>query len=206
MAQNRVAESVAASEGGPEERKRKSLRQTVRDMVLSMGLVALIIFAFMAISWRPQPDPVHPVDSLPVAQAAAAVASYPVLYPQVPAGWRATSARFAATEESNDKPVWFNGWVTPDSQYAAIIQAKTTDEDFVAEQTIDGVPLRDRSELPPSLAGWDAYITQDSGQRSLVRQDEGVTTVVTGTQSWAGLAAFVDMLSPVAPPEQSQGR
>jgi len=173
------------------------MRATVRDMALSMGLVVVVIFFFMALTWRPQPDPVRAVDSQPVAQAVADAVSFPVLHPTVPAGWRATSARYEETEQSNDEPVWFNGWVTAADQYVAVVQADTSAEDFVEEQTLSGVPLETAPAEIPS--GWDAYMTNNEGQRSLVRQDLGVTTVVTGSVSWGELAAFIDMLQPVPP-------
>jgi hypothetical protein len=173
-----------------------AIRRTVRDIALSMGVIAAIIAAVMIVTWRPQPDPVREVDALPVAQAAATVTEYPVLFPGVGDGWRATSARFQPTAESGDDPVWFNGWVTPDGEFVAIVQSAARSRDFVVEQTIEGrEPRTGGPEVP--LAGWTAWISQDGEQRSLVRQTRTGTTIVTGTLDWDDLLGFRDSLSPV---------
>ena len=95
------------------------LKKTVRDIALSMGVVAGIIFLVLAVSWRPQPDPVRSLDPTVTAQATTAAAPYPILLPRVADGWRAKSARFEPTAESDELPVWFKGWVTPADQFVA---------------------------------------------------------------------------------------
>lgn len=176
---------------------RRVLSKTARDVTLSMGLVAIIIFAAMAISWRPQPDPVREVDSRPVAEAVAQVAKFPVLAPQVPAGWRATSARWEPTTESGDAPVWFNGWVTDTGEFAAVVQSTATSAAFVKEQTGGAYPAKPEDVTVP---GWRAYWSLDGETRSLVRQRAGVTTVVTSTMDWPALVAFRDSLREVEAP------
>lgn len=169
------------------------LKKTVRDIALSMGVVAGIIFLVLAVSWRPQPDPVRTLDPAPVAESAAVAASYPILLPQVDESWRATSARFEPTPESDQLPVWFNGWVTPADQYVAVVQSSNTTESFVEEQTIEGIPAQDA----PATPGWDAVISPRNDQRSLVRVADGATTIVTGSVSWPELVSFRDSLQPV---------
>lgn len=172
------------------------LRKTIRDMSLSMGIIAGIIFAVILLTWRPQPDPVRALDPQPVALTAASVADFPLLLPAVGEGWRATSARFERTDESDDDPVWFNGWVTPDDSYVAVVQSPNGTDDFIDEQTITGVPATDAPPTP----GWRALQSPSNDQRSLVREADGVTTVVTGSVDWASLIAFRDSLQPVPPP------
>lgn len=175
---------------------RRVLGKTARDVTLSMGIIALIIFAAMAISWRPQPDPVRPVDSLPVAEAVTSVATFPVLYPKVPAGWRSTSARWEPTTESGDAPVWFNGWVTDTGEFAAVIQSTATRTAFVKEQTGGAYPA-EAEDVGVAVPGWRPYWSLDGETQSLVRQRGGVTTIVTGTAGWPALIAFRDSLQPV---------
>ena len=170
------------------------LKKTVRDIALSMGVVAGIIFLILAVSWRPQPDPVRSLDPTVTAQAAAAAAPYPILLPRVADGWRATSARFEPTAESDERPVWFNGWVTPADQFVAVVQSANTTESFIEEQTITAIPAQDA----PATPGWDAVISPRTNQRSLVRVADGVTTIVTGSVGWAELVAFRDSLEPAA--------
>lgn len=189
-----VSEAPAASVSGESRASgRGSLNKTVRDIALSMGLIAGIIFLVLLVSWRPQPDPVRVVDAAPVAQRAAASADFPVLSPRVEDGWRATSARFEPTGESDSLPVWFNGWVTPQDGYVAVVQSANTTDSFIDEQTSDAQPAPDVA----APAGWDAVISASSGQRSFVRVEEGSTTIVTGSLDWADLEAFRASLRPV---------
>ena len=171
------------------------LKKTVRDIALSMGVVAGIIFLVLLVTWRPQPDPIRAIDPVPVAQRAAVAADYPVLLPQVGLDWRATSARFEPTAESDQLPVWFNGWVTPAEQYVAVIQSGNTTESFIEEQTIDALPAGPDA---PSVPGWEAMVSPSNGQRSLVKVERGATTIVTGSVDWTELVGFQESLAPVA--------
>ncbi len=191
-----MSEPTAAPAETPGQRRpdHSQLRKTVRDMSLSMGIIGGIIFAVILISWRPQPDPVRELDPQPVALTAAPVAGFPLLLPTVGEGWRATSARFERTGESDDDPVWFNGWVTPADSYVAVVQSKNGTDDFIDEQTIAGVPATDAPPTP----GWQTVQSPSNDQRSLVRETDGVTTIVTGSVEWPELIAFRDSLQPVS--------
>lgn len=191
-----TATEPSAPPTGEQPSRHSPLTKTARDLVLSMGLIGLIIAVAMVVSMagRTQPDPVHQVDALPVAQAAATVAGFPILYPTDIEGWRATSARWEPTEESDDDPVWFNGWVTPNDEYAAVIQSANTTKSFIKEST-GGAAKVDASEI--AATGWQPYEASDGGQRWLVRTEDQATTVVTSTMDWAGLVSFRDSLRPV---------
>ncbi len=175
---------------------RSPLKKTVRDIALSMGVVAGIIFLVLLLTWRPQPDPVRALDPVPAAQTAQIAADFPIPVPTVGMGWRATSARFEPTAESDQLPVWFNGWVTPADEYVAVVASRNTTESFLEEQTIDPVPATDA----PTTPGWESFTSPSNGQRSLVRVSDGLTTVVTGSVDWPELIAFRDSLRPVPAP------
>ncbi len=184
---------------GPEPTRadHSPLKKTVRDIALSMGVIAGIIFLVLIVTWRPQPDPVRALDPVPAAQTAQIAADFPILLPRLGPEWRATSARFEATEESDQLPVWFNGWVGPDDQYAAVIESPNDTESFIEEQTIGGLPAGEMDDPAPATPGWEAYVSPSNGQRSLVGTESGVTTIVTGTLDWPQLIAFRDSLRPV---------
>lgn len=202
MTEPTVATQQPVGSAEDSQSKHSPLRKTVGDIVRSMGIVAGIIAVVLIVTWRPQPDPVREVDSAPVAAAVAAAADFEVLYPQVPDGWRATSARFEPTRESGDDRVWFNGWVTADDEYAAVVQSQAGNRRFIEEQTASTAPaVAVPPDLPAAVVGWEPYVSDDGTQRSLVRRQDGVTTVVTGTQDWTGVAAFAGMLQPVISPQ-----
>lgn len=188
-----VVGDVPAVPNGAAPPRQDPLKKTVRDVALSMGVVAGIIFLVLLVTWRPQPDPVRALDPGPVADQAAQVVDYPILLPAPDETWRATSARFEPTAESDNLPVWFNGWVTPTEQFVAVVQSANTTESFVEEQTIDGIPATDA----PATPGWVAMISPRNDQRSLVRVADGHTTIVTGSVDWPELVAFRDALEPV---------
>jgi hypothetical protein len=85
---------------------------------------------------------------------------------------------------------WHLGFVTPDDAYAQLGQSSTANASYLPEQT-------DRGQLTGfvTLGGfdWQRYTSQ-SGQRSLVRLERGVTIVVTGTADWTALELFATSL------------
>lgn len=183
---------VEPGELRPTGRPNARLRQTVRDMVLSLAVVLAAIAVIMLITWRPSPDPVRVVDPAPVLTLARAQADYPVLYPAgLDEAWRPTSARWEVTEQSEPEPAWHVGFVTPDDAYAQLGQSATDDPDYVAGQV-------GAAEPSGEWQGWQRYDSAD--QRALVLVDSGVTVVVSGTAPWPTLQLLAERLSPTALP------
>lgn len=178
----------------PTGRPAPRMRQTVRDMVISMGVVLAIVAVFLAVTWRPtSQDPVRVVDPAPVVALAAGQADFTVEAPTgLAAGWRATSARWEPTEKSGAVPVLHIGYVTPSEQYAQVTQAKIDYAPYLAEQTVNGVASG------PQQIGAGTWVRMDSGtDRSLVLTADGVTTVVRGSADWAELTELAASLRPV---------
>ncbi len=176
----------------PTGRPNARLRQTVRDMVLSLAVVLAAIAVIMAITWRPAPDPVRVVDPAPELALARAQAPYPVLYPaDLDPSWRPTSARWEITPTSMPDPAWHVGFVTPEIDYAQLGQSASQDPAYVAEQIAGAEPAGE----------WNGWLRYDSAdQRALVRVDGGVTVVVSGTAPWSSLELLADRLSPTGVP------
>lgn len=187
--------SVESPEAGslrPTGRPNARLRQTVRDMVLSLVVVLAVIAVIMAITWRPAPDPVRVVDPALALALARAQAPYPVVYPaDLDATWRPTSARWEVTPASSPDPAWHVGFVTPEDDYAQLGQTASEDPAYVKDQVAGAQPAGE----------WDGWLRYDApDQRALVRVDEGVTIVVSGTAPWATLEFLAERLSPTAVP------
>lgn len=180
----------------PTGRPNARLRQTVRDMVLSLAVVLAAIAVIMLITWRPTPDPVRVIDPAPELTLARAQAEYPVLYPaDLDAAWRPTSARWEITPTSEPDPAWHVGFVTPEDAYAQLGQSATDDESYIAGQVGAAEPAGE-------WQGWLRYDSPD--QRALVRVQEGVTVVVSGTAPWPTLQVLAERLSPTAVPAAPQ--
>lgn len=171
------------------------LRQTVRDMVISLAVVLASIAVIMAVTWRPTPDPVRVIDPTPALAQARAEADYPILYPAgLDAAWRPTSARWEITPASAPDAAWHVGFVTPDDAYAQLGQSATEDPSYVAGQIGAAEPAGE----------WQGWLRYDSiDQRALVRVDSGVTVVVSGTAPWPTLQVLAERLSPTGEPTRS---
>lgn len=179
----------------PTGRPNARLRQTVRDMVLSLAVVFAAIAVIMGITWRPTPDPVRVVDPAPELALARAQADYPVLYPaDLDAAWRPTSARWEITPASTPDPAWHVGFVTPEIQYAQIGQTASEDPSYVEGQVAGAEPIGESK-------GWLRYESPE--QRALVRVTNGVTVVVSGTAPWPTLELLAERLSPTAVPPRA---
>lgn len=173
-----------------EERANRRMRQTVRDMLLSMAVVTGVV-VLMVLPWnRGNPDPVHVIDATPVVQGARSTESWQVLAPQgLPAGWRATSARISTASDGQD--IVHLGYLTPATAYVGLEQSATKALTFVSESTVDG---KQTGTAEVGGRTWQRYEAPDGLHRSLARAADGVTYVVTGTAEWSQLELFARSL------------
>lgn len=192
---------VPADSTGTESQKHNSMRKTVGDILRSLAVVFAVIVVLFVLTWRPQPDPVRELDPFPIASLAVREAGFRVLIPRVGDGWRSTSARLEPTAQSADKSVWFNGWVSPDGEFFAIVQSQASHEAFLDEQTNSGVPVDlNADESWPwsdgvvSKKNWVAHESPDGKTRSLVKIKKDHATILTTTAQWSQLEAFADRL------------
>lgn len=186
----RVAQERAAAAAERAERERKRLRQTVRDMILSMAVVAGVVLLIFHPWGRSTPDPVRTVDPAPVISAARAESDWPVLAPTgLPATWRATSARFEVAADGES--VLQTGYLSPSTKYVGLAQSRTKETAFVRDRSGEGDPA---GTATISGVTWDRLESSDGKQRSLVRVDDGVTYVVTGQADWPEIEAFAASL------------
>lgn len=168
-------------------------RQTVRDLVISMAVVGAFVAFLFLIVLRPTPDPVKTVEVAGSAQQAQATGAFEVLVPQgLPPGWRATSARFTPGVDPGTG-TWFNGYLNPDDAFVAVVQQDFDVEDFVIEQTDQGMP---EGTVTIDGVNWQQYASAESGELSLVNVSPEVTTVVTGTVGYDQLEDFAGRLRP----------
>ena len=173
-----------------EERARRRLRQTARDMILSMLVVAAGVLVLWLPFHRSTPDPVKTVDPTSVIVGARATETWPVLAPVgLPATWRCTSARVDTALDGQD--VVHLGWLTPSTTSAAIDQSATKELTFVREVTVDAQPA---GSAQIDGATWQKLETTDGKRRAFVREADGATYVVSGGASWADLTTFADSL------------
>ncbi len=172
------------------------------DMIRSLGLVSLALLAWLLISHPRTPEAVREVEWVPVAVAAAQQADYQVVAPADTFAWPATSARLEP--QSDGTLAWQVGYYTPQEAYAALMQrgrfpaqAAQAQQEWIDTQTRNGVVdgtviIDDRN--------WTRLVGDPvpDDRRSLVIQEAGTVTLVTGSASWAELETLAAELDEVA--------
>jgi hypothetical protein len=165
--------------------------QTVRDMVLSMAVIGVVVAGiYFFVPHDDSLDPVKPVDYTVELDTARRAAPYPLAAPEgLPGTWRATSVSYKG--DSPDGAAWHLGFLDPRDEYVAVEQSDGTPSKFVtrvshgAEKTGGTQRVGDET--------WDRY--EGPKYDALVREERGVTTVVTGTASYAQLAKMAAALT-----------
>ncbi|MDF3298105.1 DUF4245 domain-containing protein [Streptomyces tropicalis] len=164
-------------------------QKTVRDMILSLGLIgiaAAVMYFFIPHNDH-APD-LKRVDYGVELLTARRAASYPVAAPSgLPGTWKATSVRF----QGDQHDAWHLGFQDPDGQYVAIEQSAQKRSEFLDAASQGG----HATKATERIAGrtWTRY---DGGRyRTLVLEGtRGSTTAVTGTASYARLAVMAEAL------------
>jgi hypothetical protein len=172
------------------------LLQTVRDMVLSLGLVLGVVGLTLLITFRDEPDdPVRVVDTSPVVVGAATNAPFPVTLPQgVEPEWRPTSARVSGPGAQPFR--WHIGYVTPSDEYAAAGQSNGTAATYLKDERANGETT---GTVRVGGRTWDVVEREDGKRTSLVSTTRGVTTLVTGTGTLDELEELAASLARVTP-------
>ena len=168
------------------------LGQVVSDMLRTMLIIGAVVAVIVLITLRPSPDPVRAIDALPTATAVQAAVDYPILLPRVD-GWRATSARWEATEASGEDEVWFAGGVLNDAdQFVSVSQSPATGKKYLLEQT-GGLPTDEVLDVDGTE--WAVY--QGEFDAAAVNQMDDITTVVRTNTGSGMLPDYIRSLEPV---------
>lgn len=183
--------------------RNSQLKKTARDMLLSMGLIALPILAVVLFFPHDAPNPqnaVQTVDySVSLQQARdPGVLPFEALAPVgLPAGWRATSVHAAFDQSA---PLhWEIGFQSPDGQYVALVQVTGGK---LVQDVLDTQAPNATAGAKAAVGGftWTEYTSADGSRRALGRTEDGtaagtqVGVVVAGTGSFDELEQFAATL------------
>ncbi|MFD7403763.1 DUF4245 domain-containing protein [Streptomyces sp. NPDC059866] len=167
-------------------------QKTVRDMVLSLGLIVLAAWVIYLFIPHDDKEPDLPrVDYRVELLTARRAAAYPVAAPEgLSQSWKPTSVRFDGTEHD----VWHLGFHAPDGEYVAVKQSTEKRIPFI-EDASQGAQETDVTE---EIGGrtWVRY-TGGRYDALVLAEDEdakGATTVVAGTGSFEQLAEVAGAL------------
>ncbi|MFG2479026.1 DUF4245 domain-containing protein [Streptomyces fagopyri] len=163
-------------------------KQTVRDMLLSLGLIGImagVIYIFI-----PHDDsepPLKRVDYRVELITARRAASYPVAAPEgLPGTWKATSVRYDGAEFD----AWHLGFRDPEGQYVAVEQSTQRAAVFIDSASQGAAATKVTERIGDRT--WQRY--EGDKYDALVLQSKGATTVVTGTASFGQLVRMAGAL------------
>ncbi|WKX72352.1 DUF4245 domain-containing protein [Streptomyces sp. XD-27] len=170
------------------DRKPKTARGLVQSLAVVVG-VAGVIYAFTA--YDEDKDPIKTVDYSVELATTRRAAPYPVAAPQpgrLPDGWRATSVSYEP--QSKVGAAWHLGFLDQDKQYVAVEQSDGRPATFIDEVTQEARATEKTQRIGGET--WHRY----AGPKydALVHKGKGVTTVVTGTASFAQLTKMAAAL------------
>jgi hypothetical protein len=185
---------------------------SLRSMVISMVVIMAAVLAWLAMVPRVHEISQPAVDVTSVAKQVRREAGWAIEQPHLPAGWKATSARFESAADG--VRTWHAGYLSPDGQYVSIDQTTATGatRTWISARTTKG---RDEGSLSAAGRTWRKLSSPDIVQRSLVSEgsvSEGsvskgsvskgsggleLTTVLSGTAPYTQLAQFAETLEPV---------
>lgn len=161
------------------------------DVVRSLVIVLLVIGAFalyQSVLTDDPGDPTPALDYQTAVQAARDDAGYPVLAPaELPDGWEATSVRYTPAPEWG----WHLGILTDDEEYVGLEQAVIDPADLI-ESAAEGTQPDGTIEIDGTE--WQVRRDESRGETTLVRQQQDITTLVTGTASQETLEDYVRSL------------
>ncbi|MEU7105410.1 DUF4245 domain-containing protein [Streptomyces sp. NPDC046215] len=169
---------------------RNGKTQTVRNMLLSMAVVIPVAFVgYFFIPHDSGKDPVRTVSYRVELDAVRRAAPYAVAAPEgLGEGWRATSVSY--TPGSKDGSAWHLGFLDPQRQYVAVEQSDGPVAAFVDSVSRGAVKTKQTQQI--GGAAWQRY--EGEKYDALVREERGVTTVVTGTASFERLTEMAAAL------------
>ncbi|MGH6656590.1 MAG: DUF4245 domain-containing protein [Actinocrinis sp.] len=163
------------------------LRTTMRDMVLSLAVIAVPIAIVLAISPSNAGNPVHVIDTASyqsTLSAARQAVPFTLVAPStVPAGWKLTSEYYQP--QGATAADWHLGYLTPSGAYVSVEQTTELLAGFLSDQHSDASPS---TAVPINGATpnvWQRYTgtTPTALRTVLYHSDAKSTVIVAGSAS-----------------------
>jgi hypothetical protein len=169
----------------------------LRSMVISMVVIMAAVLAWVAMVPRVREISQPAVDVTSVARQVRQETGWAISQPRLPAGWKATNARFDSAADGVS--TWHAGYLSPDGHYLSIDQTGVVGaaDNWISARTSNG-----QTEGTLSVAGrtWHKLSSREIIQRSLVSKGSDaadLVTVLSGTAPYTQLAQFAEALKPV---------
>ncbi|MCG7528631.1 DUF4245 domain-containing protein [Streptomyces sp. OfavH-34-F] len=150
-------------------------KQTVRDMILSLLAIAAVSgVVYIFIPHDDSGDPLKAVDYRVELATARRAAPYPVAAPSgLPEGWKATSVTYDGAAGNS----WHLGFLDPDGRYVAVEQSTSPARTYISQVSQKAEDTGRTQEVAGKT--WRRW--EGPKYDALVREEDGATTVVTGS-------------------------
>ncbi|MBB5940235.1 hypothetical protein FHS42_007333 [Streptomyces zagrosensis] len=160
-------------------------------MVLSLALVGIVAATlYVVIPHDEDKDPIKTVSTRVEIDIARRAAPYAIAAPVgLPPGWRATSVTYRG--KSDHGAIWHLGYLTPGKEYVGVEQSDT---ERVKQYVADVTHKAKQAGAPIEVKGKKWTRHQGEKYNALIREEPGVTTVVTGTAPEQDLLRMVQAL------------
>lgn len=112
---------------------KRRARQTVINLLLSLGASLGIVLALVLIVPRDDSNRIQPVDFRSVAAEAQSAGGNYIVTPELPQGWWANSARYVGNP-ADGVSTFYAGFVGPKNQYIALTQAQNPNPTWLVQQ------------------------------------------------------------------------
>lgn len=185
----------------PEDRRRKRLASyTVRNMVYSMLLVALLVLAWWSMTYNPDVPQRQAPELTQTTAYVVEQAPWPVWVPAPGEGWAPTVVWYDARVAG--VPTWHVSYTSPEGEYVALHQAAEVTEDWVA-QVLPGATATGEQATLPGPGGaqtWQVWEGPEDGNAEtgyLIGPEVtgGSTVAVHGTARRAEFEAFLESVT-----------
>jgi hypothetical protein len=159
-------------------------------MLLGVLVVLAVIALVLVAVPRRQVGAVPALDYHSQLADARRAAPYRLLAPEpMLPGWHVTAMRYDGNVKG--AATWHVGLVTASGRFAGIAQSNGSSRWFVYDQTNRGIP---NGSVTVDGVSWEKRYRTQRRVHSLVRVENGVTTVVTGTANVDELAELAGSL------------
>lgn len=161
------------------------------DIVRTTAVMGLLLLLLAGVGWLFSADPPEQergVDYQSALVSARRDATFPLLAPtELPRGWYANSVQY----ETGEMGRWHVGVVTDEEAYIGLQQTPVSMRRTVEEYASKTVRQRD-----VTVAGqmWELR-SSGQGETTLVRRDNGVTVLLTGTAPLSVIKSYASSLS-----------
>ena len=173
-------------------------RQTVLNLVLSLGASLLVVLVIVLLVPRSDTAMTRDVDVAPIAEQAQVASDDPLAVPELPDGWRANAAELR-TSQVDEVTAWYVGYLTPSDEYLGMYQGLDANPTWVAgllartlatgTTTIDGIEytVYDNRESSDDIGNAHYALTTEAG---------GTTFVLLGTATDEEFMTLASALTP----------